>query len=255
MASGRLLAGLICALAGLSGRASLALALTALLAALAVGGLSRRWGLPAGWQAAWLADAWTLGLVMPLATMNAYVATQDRALTAVEASLYFETALGLCAAVLGLLVLSRRLASAEPALRSYLLLPSALQVAILMPGARQGDPRSLLVALAGIYLMAGVITAVGWALPRPSRPWLALAGLIIYLALVGALSGGLAALFARPAPVPLVHTALSLAGVVMLAVEGQEGRASGHQIALARSTRRRGRRGRNRRGSGTSVSD
>ena len=224
MAAGRWLAGAICAAAALLyARGPLALALTALLAALVAGGLPRRWGLPARWRATWLADAWTLGLITPLATVNAYVATQDRALTNVEASLYFETALALCAAIIGLLLLSRRLAYDDVTLRAYLLLPPALQAAVLLPSARQGDPRSLLVALGGIYLAAGVLTTLGWSLSGRARGWLTLAGLVAYLGLVGVATGGLASLFSRPSPVPLVHVLISLAGVLMLAVEGWVG--------------------------------
>ena len=240
MAAGRWLAGVICAVAAiLYARGPLALALTALLVALVAGGLPRRWGLPARWRATWLADAWTLGLITPLATVNAYVATQDRALTNVEASLYFETALALCTAIIRLLVLSRRLAYDDATLRAYLLLPPALQAAVLLPSARQGDPRSLLVALGGMYLAAGTMTTLGWALPGKARGWLALAGLLLYLGLVGIVTGGLASLFSRPSPVPLVHLLISLAGVLMLAVEGPiEANPPRRAARLGTSTRR-----------------
>jgi hypothetical protein len=240
MAAGRWLAGVICAVAAiLYARGPLALALTAVLVALVAGGLPRRWGLPARWRATWLADAWALGLITPLATVNAYVATQDRALTNVEASLYFETALALCAAIIGLLVLSRRLAYDDATLRAYLLLPAVLQAAVLLPSVRQGDARSLLVALGGIYLAAGAITTLGWSFPGRARGWLALAGLMVYLGLVGVATGELAALFSRPSPVPLVHVLISLAGVLMLAVEGWVGPDAPRRTALPATGERR----------------
>uniref|UniRef100_A0A831TF88 Uncharacterized protein n=1 Tax=Thermorudis peleae TaxID=1382356 RepID=A0A831TF88_9BACT len=240
MAAGRWLAGITCTAAAVAyARGPLAFALTALLVALVVGGLASRWALPARWRATWLADAWTLGLITPLATVNAYVATQDRALTGVEASLYFETALALCAAIIGLLLLGRRLARGDTALRAYVLLPAALQAAVLLPSARQGDPRSLLVALGGMYLAAGTMTTLGWALPGKARGWLALAGLLLYLGLVGIVTGGLASLFSRPSPVPLVHLLISLAGVLMLAVEGPiEANPPRRAARLGTSTRR-----------------
>ena len=250
MAAGRLLAGGICALAGLSGRLPIALALTAVLIVLVVGGLSSRWGLPSRWRMVWLADAWTLGLGTPLVTINAYVATQDRPLTPVETSLYVETVLGIGACAVGLVVLSHRIANGERALRGYLLLPLALQVSILLPSTRQGDPRSLLVALAGIYLIAGAVTMLGWTLPGPARSLVALLGLLVYLVLAGVVSGGLTALFTRPSPVPVIHVLLALASVLLLASESVVASPRGHRHRLANPGHRDPLRDRNRSDSG-----
>jgi MFS family permease len=238
MAVGRLLAGAICALAGLSGRLPISLALTALLLGLAAGGLTRRWGLPARWRAVWLADAWTLGLGTPLVTINAYVATQDRPLTPVEASLYLETVLGIGACAIGLVVLSHRIASGQRALRGYLLLPLVLQVTVLLPSARQSDPRSFLVALGGIYLIAGAVMTLGWALPGPARSLVALVSVLVYLVLAGVMSDGLTTLFARPSPVPSIHVLLSLASVLLLASESWTVPLRGPRHGLANRDRR-----------------
>lgn len=219
MAAGRWLAGTACAAAALLyTRGPVAFVLAGLLVVLAAGGLSGRWGIPSRWRAAWTADAWTLGLVTPLATVNAYVAAQDRALTSVEASLYYETAAALVVALAGLVWLAYRLVPDEATARPVLLLPAAAQAAVLLPSAHQGDPRSILVALAGIYLVTAVLTTAVWAAPAGTRGWMALAGLVVYVGLIGVVTGGLRALFDRPSPVPAMHVLLSLLAVLSVVV-------------------------------------
>lgn len=236
---GRLLAALVFLVGGLSRAPAfwLPLAGCALVVGLILMGCFYHGRAGAAAQLVWLADAVTLGVILPLLLFNAFAATGAAPLQASEAAVYLETAAAALLLLAGLFLAVSWRAGADRLLAGVALLPAAL----LAPGLAEAhrDLRDATVAgmLALAWLLAALVSlAARWLGHRPGRllPSLAYLGFILVLLVSDA---SFATFGSQGAPVGLVEPLLLLlCGLGLLAVA-----LGGQRRTRPRRTRRGGR--------------
>ncbi|HET7034160.1 MAG TPA: hypothetical protein VFI42_00615 [Thermomicrobiaceae bacterium] len=236
LVSGRLLAALIFLIGGLSRAPALWLPLAgcALVAGLILAGCRYHGRAGAAAQVIWLADAATLGVLLPLLLFNAFAATGAAPLRASEEAVYLETAAGVLLVLAGLFLAVSWRAGADRLLTAVALVPAALLVPGLAEAHRDLRDATVAAMLALAWLLAALISlAARWLGGQPGR-LLPLAGYLgfTFILLIG--DPGFVTFGGQGAPVGLVEPLL-----LLLCGLGLLGAAMGGQ---RRSRQRRGRR-------------
>ncbi len=160
-------------------------------------------------------EAVTVGVVGPLAVVQAYVASSLLEYTAGTAIVVFEIGAVLALVMIGLAALVESRSDLwSPAARTLVLWPSALVPGTVLVGARSATTPDLALALGGTFLVAALVTVAARLAPLRVAPLVIVGGTASYLVLV--LASGSGGVLERGVPAVVVSLAQSGLGIALL---------------------------------------
>jgi hypothetical protein len=161
-------------------------------------------------------EAIAVGVIAPVAVVQAYAAHPGAALSPGSLALVLETCAALVAAVSCVVLLVERHREAwSPAARTLVLWPSLVVPAAVMVSARDATTPSLAASVGGAFLAAALVTLVTRIAPVRAASWVLVSGTIGYVALL-IFSAASTTLFARPAVAWLAWIVQSAVGIGLL---------------------------------------